>query len=323
MPRLILLATSPRLAPGLLSRDAWRAIEVTDARLCADLDDPTAIACAEAGFAFRIDDADSSGARARRLIEQARDQDVLWLVSADGDPGLTDAIATEVSSREHAPDVEVLVGSWDVAGGRLLDVVAAMDRLRSPGGCPWDAEQTHESLAPYLIEEAHETVEAIESGDRHHLAEELGDVLLQVAFHARVAEDAADPADRFDIDDVAAHLVAKLVRRHPHVFADGEATSPDEVEQAWEQIKAAERATSGSDSGDLLQGVPASLPLPLAAAKVASRVRRRALTVDPDHERTLEHALADLQAAEAYARAALRTLALGARPETEQVSADG
>ncbi len=99
-----------------------------------------------------------------------------------------------------------------------------MDRLRSPGGCPWDAEQTHDSLAPYLVEEVYETIDAIESGDMAHLAEELGDVLLQVVFHSRVA---AEAADGFDIDDVAGHLVEKLVRRHPHVFADGDASSPE------------------------------------------------------------------------------------------------
>jgi len=121
-----------------------------------------------------------------------------------------------------------------------------MDRLRSPGGCPWDAEQTHESLAKYLLEEAEETVEAIESGDRSHLAEELGDVLLQVLFHARVAEDAEDEAERFDVDDVAAGLVAKLVRRHPHVFADGDASTPEEVEAAWARIKAEEKAAKTS-----------------------------------------------------------------------------
>ena len=128
----------------------------------------------------------------------------------------------------------------------LLDAVAVMDRLRSPGGCPWDAKQTHESLAKYLVEEAAETVEAIESGDRRHLAEELGDVLLQVLFHARVAEDATDEADVFDIDDVAGGLVAKLVRRHPHVFADGDASTPEEVEEAWARIKAEEKAAKSS-----------------------------------------------------------------------------
>jgi len=99
-------------------------------------------------------------------------------------------LAAAVTARDDAPEVEVVVGSYDVPGARLLDLVAVMDRLRSPGGCPWDAEQTHESLVPYLIEETHELVEAIESGDRTHMVEELGDVLLQVFFHARMAQDA-------------------------------------------------------------------------------------------------------------------------------------
>lgn len=116
-----------------------------------------------------------------------------------------------------------------------------MDRLRSPGGCPWDAQQTHASLARYLTEEAQETVEAIASGNRTHLAEELGDVLLQVLFHARVAQEDPEP---FDIDDITAGLVAKLVRRHPHVFADAVASTPRRSAQ-WARIKAAERALDG------------------------------------------------------------------------------
>jgi XTP/dITP diphosphohydrolase len=177
---------------------------------------------------------------ARRLVDLAGAVSVVWLGSADGDPGLADAVAAEVSRLATPPEVELVVGSWDVQGGRLLDVVATMDRLRSPGGCPWDAEQTHESLAPYLVEEAHEVLDAIAGGDRGHLAEELGDILLQVVFHARVAEEAGESA--FDIDTVAGLLVDKLVRRHPHVFADGDASTPAEVEAAWESIKAVEKA---------------------------------------------------------------------------------
>ena len=236
---------------------------------------------------------------------------VVWLGSSDGDPGLSDALASEVSRLEVPPDVEVVVGSWDVQGGRLLDVVATMDRLRSPGGCPWDAEQTHESLAPYLVEEAHEVVHAIDTGDRAHLAEELGDVLLQVVFHARVAEEAG--AEAFDIDTVAGLLVDKLVRRHPHVFADGDASTPAEVEQAWERIKASEKAADpdggGGYAADLLHGIPESLPGDLAAEKVLARVRRRGLTPDPDAVAHLEQARAALAAAEAEVRDALADLA--------------
>lgn len=144
-----------------------------------------------------------------------------------------------------------------------------MDRLRSPGGCPWDAEQTHASLAPYVVEEAHELAEAIDSGDREHLREELGDVLLQVVFHARVGQE--DPADAFDIDDVAAGLIAKLKRRHPHVFADATVSGAADVEVSWEAIKAAEKP----ERAGILDGVPASLPALATATKLYTRLRRR------------------------------------------------
>ena len=226
-----------------MSRSAWYAVESASARLCRDVSEPVVDAVVESGLGVEPVAADLSAPDlARLLVTRAVDTDVVWLGSSDADPGLTDAIASEVSRLETPPEVEMVVGSWDVPGSRLLDAVVVMDRLRSPGGCPWDATQTHESLAPYLTEEAAEAVEAIESGDRPHLTEELGDVLLQVLFHARVAEEASTDAERFDIDDVAGGLVAKLVRRHPHVFADGDASTPEEVEEAWARIKAEEKA---------------------------------------------------------------------------------
>jgi len=156
-------------------------------------------------------------------------------------------------------------------GAALLDAVTVMDRLRSPGGCPWDAEQTHASLAPYAIEEAHEVAEAAESGDLDALAEELGDLLLQVLFHARVASErsVAGGSDGFDIDDVARGLVAKLIRRHPHVFADGAAATPDEVNLQWEAIKADEKVRTHP-----LDDLPAALPALARAQKVVSRLRK-------------------------------------------------
>ncbi len=153
-------------------------------------------------------------------------------------------------------------------GERLLDLVAVMDRLRSPGGCPWDAEQTHESLAPYAVEEAHELADAIASGDREHLVEELGDVLLQVAFHARVGQEHA--TEPFDVDDVADAIITKLQRRHPHVFADAVVSGAADVEVSWEAIKALEKP----DRTGLLDGIPASLPALALAAKTASRLER-------------------------------------------------
>jgi XTP/dITP diphosphohydrolase len=141
-----------------------------------------------------------------------------------------------------------------------------MDRLRSPGGCPWDARQTHRSLAEYLLEEAYETVEAIESGDRDDLREELGDLLLQVVFHARIAQEDAD--DPWDIDDVARGIVAKLVRRHPHVFSDdGDAvTTADDVESRWHALKAQEKGRAS-----VTEGIPEALPALLRASKVLAR----------------------------------------------------
>lgn len=151
----------------------------------------------------------------------------------------------------------------------LLDLVALMDRLRSPGGCPWDAEQTHDSLLKYLLEEAYETVEAVESGDRAHMREELGDLLLQVMFHARIATE--HPTDPFGIDDVAAGIVTKLIRRHPHVFAPGasSAVSSADLEASWEALKAAEKGRASA-----MDGVPLAQPALALAAKLISRAGR-------------------------------------------------
>jgi XTP/dITP diphosphohydrolase len=239
--RLTLLVTSPRVAPGLLTRDAWTALAAAAVVYAAGVEEPLVLAVAESGIPVSpLDPGTPRPYAARLLLAAAAGSQVVWLGSADGDPGLTDAIASEVARVPDPPEVEVVVGSWDVPGARLLDVVAVMDRLRSPGGCPWDAEQTHQSLLPYLHEEAGEFAEAVASGDQPHMAEELGDVLLQVAFHARVAQE--HPSEPFDIDDVAGHLVDKLVRRHPHVFADGDASTPAEVEAQWARIKEQEKA---------------------------------------------------------------------------------
>ena len=142
-----------------------------------------------------------------------------------------------------------------------------MDQLRSPGGCPWDAQQTHDSLATYLLEETYETLEAIDSGDRVHLREELGDLLLQVVFHARIATE--HPDDPWTIDDVAAEISDKLVRRHPHVFGDATARSAAHVEAAWDRLKAAEKQRTSA-----LDGIPAALPALSLATKTIGRAER-------------------------------------------------
>ena len=168
-------------------------------------------------------------------------------------------------------------------GRRLLELVRVMARLRGPGGCPWDAEQTHASLARHLLEETHEVLAAIDGGDSEAVRDELGDVLLQVVFHAQIAADEG----AWDVDDVAQGLVDKLVRRHPHVFGEVEVSGADEVLVNWERIKADER---GGEDGGLEDDIPASLP----ALARASKVQRRAAGLGFDW-RTPEAALAKLR----------------------------
>jgi MazG family protein len=148
-------------------------------------------------------------------------------------------------------------------GERLLDLVRVMARLRGPGGCPWDREQTHASLARHLLEETHEVLDAIDGGDRDRLREELGDVLLQVVFHAQMAAD--DGA--WDVDDVARGIVEKLIRRHPHVFGEVEVSGADEVLVNWERIKAEEKGAREPLEHD----IPETLPALARAAKVQRR----------------------------------------------------
>ena len=153
---------------------------------------------------------------------------------------------------------------------KLIDLMAT---LRAPNGCPWDRKQTHESLKPYLLEEAYEVLETIDHRDAARLKEELGDVLLQVVFHSQIASEAGT----FTIDDVVDHLAAKLVRRHPHVFGtQDEATKPANGEQVlsqWEEIKRAERQAAGG-AQSALDGVPKALPALLRAYQVQARASR-------------------------------------------------
>jgi XTP/dITP diphosphohydrolase len=163
-------------------------------------------------------------------------------------------------------------------GEPLLELIRVMDRLRAPGGCPWDAEQTHASLVSYLTEEAYEAVEAIETGDRAAMREELGDVLLQVMFHARIAQE--HPTDPWSVDDVAAGIAAKLVARHPHVFGDETADSAAHVESVWLARKTAEKAR-----GSVLDGIPNGLPALLLAAKLRYRATHGGVDVPMAGER--------------------------------------
>jgi len=158
-----------------------------------------------------------------------------------------------------------------VGPGAAFEAFAALiARLRAPGGCPWDREQTHRSLKPMTIEEAYEVLEAIDEGDDDHLAGELGDLLLQVVFHAQIAAEEG----RFDLAQVVERVAAKMVRRHPHVFGDVRAADSGEVLRNWEALKQAERAGQGRATESMMDGVSASLPAVLEAYQLATRASR-------------------------------------------------
>ncbi|GAA2861757.1 nucleoside triphosphate pyrophosphohydrolase [Streptosporangium fragile] len=264
---LIVVTTSPRVAPGLLSRRAWQVLEEGPVRT-GSAGHPLLPYLAEAGVEVEVVTPDPAA-----LVREARAATVVWL---EADEELMRSIGYAAVALDDPPVIEVVPGSYDLPGARLLDLVSVMDRLRV--NCPWDARQTHESLAPYLIEEAYEVLETIEEGDHAALREELGDLLLQIVFHARVAR---DRADGFDVDDVADGIVAKLVRRHPHVFADTEVEGADEVSANWETIKAAERAAkNGGDSGSAVDGVPMGQPALSLAAQLLRRAERAGASAD-------------------------------------------
>lgn len=173
---------------------------------------------------------------------------------------MTDAASSAGDPLAHVPEGPVPSSQ---EGRRLLDLVRVMARLRGPGGCPWDAEQTHRTLARHLLEETHELLEAIDADDDDAIREELGDVLLQVVFHAQMAADEG----RWDIDDVAEGLVRKLIHRHPHVFGEVEVAGADEVLVNWEKLKAEEAGERPAVDDD----IPVSLPSLARAAKVQRR----------------------------------------------------
>lgn len=162
-------------------------------------------------------------------------------------------------------------------------LVSVMDQLRSPGGCPWDAEQTHESLARYLLEETYEVLEAMDQADTTALREELGDLLLQVVFHARIAQE-SDPS--FTLDEIASNVVAKLERRHPHVFTDMDVQTQEQLEENWAQIKREEKQRES-----VTDGVPKALP----ALQLATQLLYRSRKLDVEYEnKALTAALGEL-----------------------------
>jgi XTP/dITP diphosphohydrolase len=234
-----IIVVSPRVAPGILTLEAWDALRAADRVLSAE-DGPHVQGIRSAGIDVAISpDRPEGGA-----VDDG--DDTVW-IAPPGDLAWARELADSLvaGTDDDGPSVEIVLGSHDLPGARLLDLVDVMARLRRE--CPWTRLQTHESLAPYVMEEAQETFEALESGDSEHLREELGDLLMQVVFQAAVAaEGTPDDPHGWDVDDVAAGITAKLVRRNPHVFAPGtsgtaDATTPEEVDAQWNRIKAEEK----------------------------------------------------------------------------------
>ena len=293
---LIVLVTSPRVAPGLLTVGAWDALRGAARVLCGSPGHPQLPALADAGVSCEIL-GEAAVAPATTLAQTLAvaaaqaDGPVVWLAGGPGAPARTafgtgtsagtsedeDELLAELNEMgTRAPATVLLRGSADLPGARLLDLVATMEILRAE--CPWDAKQTHESLAPHLLEEPYEALEALENGDHRALREELGDVLMQVIFHAKVASE-RDNGTGYSVDDVADGIVTKLVRRHPHVFADVTVSGADEVKQNWDAIKRAERAgkaSPGDAPSSALDGVPFGQP----ALALAAQLQRRAARAD-------------------------------------------
>ncbi|MBW6432533.1 nucleoside triphosphate pyrophosphohydrolase [Actinoplanes hulinensis] len=265
--RIILLVTSPRLPAGLLTAEAWDAVRAYPVFAAADSDQ--AVALRVTGVPVTILETDAQGL----LDAIAGRPAAVWLAGPHGDQDFARQLGLRLAREPGLAELELMYGSWDPPGARLLDAVAVMDRLASPGGDPWKRAQTHQTLAPYLLEEAYEAYDAIVGGDSDAAREELGDVLLQVVLHARLAEE-RDESDRWSIDDVAAGLVEKMIRRNPHVFAGERIEDIEEITANWERIKREEKTRDS-----VLDGIAMSQPSLALAAKILHRAERAGLAV--------------------------------------------
>jgi XTP/dITP diphosphohydrolase len=301
--RIVLLVTSPRLPAGLLTAAAWDAVRAHPVFTAAE--SAQAGALRANGVPVTVIEPDPE-----RLLASLgpETETVVWLGGPTGDEDFTRRLGLRLAGEPSLAELELMYGSWDPPGARLLDAVAVMDRLASPGGDPWKRAQTHRTLAPYLLEESYEAYDAIESGDLGALREELGDVLLQVVLHARLAEELPDD-ERWNVDDVAGDLVEKMVRRNPHVFAGETVEDIEEITENWDRIKKAEKSR-----GSALDGIALSQPALALAAKILQRADRAGLRVPLPAGADLGAALLR-QVAEAHragedAEAALRRAAL-------------
>jgi len=270
---LTVLLSSPRVAPGLLTWQAWSALRAASRVLAGSAGHPQLPALTAAGVIPEIVElpADAAGQAAfLSAAVAAAEGPTVWL-PPPGD-GAEAGLLAGLSAA--GIQVRVLNGAQEPPGAHLLDLVSIMDTLRV--SCPWDREQTHASLVRYLLEEAYEAVETVEDGDLASLREELGDVLLQVLFHARIAAERAAGDGSFTIDDVADTLAAKLIRRHPHVFGSTAVSSAADVNRNWEEIKKAERAQRSAAAGGAAPSVLDGVPFGQPALSLAAQVQRRA-----------------------------------------------
>jgi XTP/dITP diphosphohydrolase len=300
--RIVLLVTSPRLPAGLLTAAAWDLLRAHPVYAAAESAQGAALRAA--GVVVEVIDPDPE-----ILVRALADTDtIVWLAGPAGDQQFARQLGLRLAREPALAELELMYGSWDPPGARLLDAVAVMDRLASPGGDPWKRQQTHETLAKYLLEESYEAYDAIVEGDLDALREELGDVLLQVVLHARMAEDLPED-ERWSIDDVAGVLVDKMVRRNPHVFAGESVDSVEAIVENWERIKKAEKSRDS-----VLDGIALSQPALSLAAKMLDRVERAGLGVplpsDLDLGSSLLRVVAEARESGMDAEAALRSAVL-------------
>jgi XTP/dITP diphosphohydrolase len=281
MARLVLIDTADAL-PGLLPLHAWSALMSTELVLVRTADHPFLGGLQVADLRTEVvpDDVEAAGLTRSDLLggltpqhkgqaewitdRTAQVGEVAYLYGSADSDAFTRTLGMEAA--RAGLEVEVVYFGLAPRGAALLDLVDVEGRLRAPDGCPWDLEQDHASLARYAVEEVYELLEAIASGDPDAIREELGDVLLQVVFHAQIAEDAGG----FDIDDVARGISEKLVRRHPHVFGDAQAATAADVQASWDDLKAAEKP----DRTGPFDGVVAAQPALGYAEKVLSRAAK-------------------------------------------------
>jgi XTP/dITP diphosphohydrolase len=268
--RVVLLVTSPRLPAGLLTAEAWDLVRAFPVR--SAVEGAQVAALRHVGVSVTVEAPPDAEALLRDADEHGT---VVWLAGADGDEDFARSLGMRIAREPGRAELELMYGSWDPPGARLLDAVAVMARLVAPDGDPWKRSQTHRSLAKYLIEEAYEAYDAILTDDHDALREELGDVLLQIVLHSALAETGAGGAG-WTVDDVAGGLVEKLIRRNPHVFAGAEVDGLDDIVANWERIKREEKTRDS-----VLDGISPHQPTLSLAAKVLGRLEKAGFEPPP------------------------------------------